>query len=282
MGFGPESVGGVSMQEAKRGPKGEAVRLCWLAASLTLVLTGAGCASKPHYDIAEGPSAQAGAGAQPDTESSKKHHHNKKKDKADAEKPADDDGTMRSSTDQDNNWGDAFTAPLEDLNLKRQAIPAILQSAITKPYDLTGLDTCEAIAGEVAQLDVLLGADFDEPPPPANDDSMAEKGQRMAGHAAVGAVRSASRSIIPFRGIVRKMTGAERHEREVDTAIQAGKVRRAYLKGVGMNKNCAPPAAPSWFKPRVYMQTYTDGQQAQPAAAPPPAPQKRKSNRRYR
>jgi hypothetical protein len=78
----------------------------------------------------------------------------------------------------------------------------------------------------------------------------------MANNAAVGAVRGASRSIIPFRGLVRQMTGADAHAKEVDTAIQAGKVRRAYLKGVGMNKNCAPPAAPSWFKPRVYVDTY--------------------------
>jgi len=35
----------------------------------------------------------------------------------------------------------------------------------------------------------------------------------------------------------------------VRKAIEAGAVRRGYLKGVGMRMNCAPPAAPSWFVP---------------------------------
>ncbi|MBW8883167.1 MAG: hypothetical protein JF615_17675, partial [Asticcacaulis sp.] len=156
---------------------------------------------------------------------------------------------MRSSSEQDNDWSDAVQAPLEDLNLKRQEIPDILRNAVAKPYDLTGLDHCDAIAAEVAQLDGLLGKDFDEPPAPPDTRTNSEKGKAFANKQAVGAMRNAARSVIPFRGFFRYVTGAERLQKEVDTAIQAGKVRRAYLKGVGMNKNCAPPAAPSWFKP---------------------------------
>ena len=192
------------------------------------------------------------------------------------ERAAKSDQTVHSSNETDNNWGDAFTAPLEDLNLKRKNIPDILIKAISKPYDLSGLDRCEDIAAEVSQLDALLGADFDEPPPPKDTSTMTQKGGRMANNAAVGAVRGATRSIIPFRGLVRQMTGADAHQKELDTAIQAGKVRRAYLKGVGMNKNCAPPAAPSWFIPRVYVDTYTDGmtQKTSPAA-------KKRSSRKH-
>lgn len=207
--------------------------------SMVLVLSGGlltACASKPEYDISQ--NAQRPNRAQ----------------RADASKPA--DQQMRSSQEPNNSWGDAAMAPLEDLNLKREQIPLILQDSVNKPYDLTGLDRCDAIAREVRKLDALLGKDFDEPPPPKDDSSMADKSGKMANNAAVGAVRGASRSIIPFRGLVRQMTGADAHAKEVDTAIQAGKVRRAYLKGVGMNKNCAPPAAPSWFKPRVYVDTY--------------------------
>ena len=188
------------------------------------------CASKPHDAIDDG--------GQPQTNGQQ----------------------MRASTDENHSWGDAVQAPLEDLNLKREAIPQILAEAIEKPYDLTGLDHCEAIAAEVGKLDALLGKDFDEPPPPKDDRSMTQKGESMGNNAAVGAVRGAARSIIPFRGLVRQVTGADAHAKQVDTAIQAGKVRRAYLKGVGMNKNCAPPAAPSWFKPRVYVDTYVQDQ----------------------
>jgi len=187
-------------------------------------LTLAGCASSPKYDTAEG------AAPKGDTPKSQ---------------------VVRSSDDDSgNDWGDAVTAPLTDLNLKRVRIPQILLDAMQRPYDLNGLDRCETIADEVTKLDTVLGADLDEPPPPPDTSTMGQKGGRMAKKAGVGAVTRATRSIIPFRGLVREMTGAERHEKEVNAAIQAGKVRRAYLKGVGMNKNCAPPAAPSWFKPK--------------------------------
>ena len=93
-----------------------------------------------------------------------------------------------------------------------------------------------------------------------------------------GSVRNATRGIIPFRGLVRQVTGAQRHQKDMDRAIQAGKVRRAYLKGVGMNKNCAPPAAPSWFVPRVYTDTYMDGAKPKPLLVPD-KPRKRSSRK---
>ena len=207
--------------------------LRWVAPVLVaaLALSLAGCSGTPKYSVDGDASA-----------------HNKNSKDANHQ--------VRASTDHDNNWGDAVTAPLDDLNLRREEIPQILQDSITKPYDLTGLDHCDQIAAEVNKLNALLGEDFDEPPPPPDQSTMTQKGSKMANNAAVDAVRGAARSIIPFRGLVRQVSGADAHAKEVDKAIQAGKVRRAYLKGVGMNKNCAPPAAPSWFKPRVYVQTY--------------------------
>ncbi len=210
--------------------KSKALGGVYVSLPVACVLSGlilAGCASHPSYDVAEKgkPASQAAASA--------------------------DNQQVRGSNDTDNDWGDAMTAPLEDLNLKRIRIPQILLDATQRPYDLNGLDTCDTIAAEVRKLDAVLGADLDEPPPPPDSSTMTQKGGRMANNAAVGAVRGATRSIIPFRGLVRQMTGADRHAKEVDGAIQAGRVRRAYLKGVGMNKNCAPPAAPSWFVPKV-------------------------------
>ncbi len=218
-----------------------------------VVFTGlilGGCASHPDYDAGDAAKAPAKAkgGAEP----------------------------LHYSTEQNNDWGDAMTAPLEDLNLKRTAIPQILLDATQRPYDLNGLSNCDTIADEVRKLDAVLGADLDEPPPPPDSSTMGEKGGRMANRAAVGAVRNATRSIIPFRGLMRQMTGAERHTREVDAAIQAGKVRRAYLKGVGMNKNCAPPAAPQWFKPKAYITV--DPDYAPQDGVPP---KKKKTSRKH-
>src|SRR5258705_4295618 len=63
--------------------------------------------------------------------------------------------------------------------------------------------------------------------------------------AGLGFVAGAASETIPFRGWVRKLSGAERHDRFVQGAINAGAVRRAYLKGLGEAKGCDPPATPS-------------------------------------
>ncbi len=228
---------------------------CLLMMAASLLLSACASHDKPQYDISTGAGRRGADGSAPDDGRTRGRQ-----------------GQVRASNQPDDSWGDAVMAPLEDLNLRKQEIPDILTRAITKPYDLTGLDSCENIAAEVSRLDALLGADFDEPPPPPDQRNLAQKGGSAANKAAVGAVRNASRSIIPFRGIVRSVTGADAHQKQMDTAIQAGKVRRAYLKGVGMNKNCAPPAAPSWFKPRVYVQSYDN----QPQPMPVPARPKRK------
>jgi hypothetical protein len=144
--------------------------------------------------------------------------------------------------------GEAVTAPLEDLNLKRKLIPAILLRAEDNPYGLEGMGSCEAMAAEVGKLDDALGPDMDEPPPPRRTRSQiaADEGAR----ATLNVVRDTTTDIIPMRGWVRRLTGAQQHSSHVQHAIRAGTMRRSYLKGVGMQRNCNPPAAPSWFRPR--------------------------------
>ncbi|MES2033490.1 MAG: hypothetical protein V4466_04885 [Pseudomonadota bacterium] len=154
----------------------------------------------------------------------------------------------RGSTQTRPNLRDAVTAPLDDLNLKHTEIPDVLKRAVAGPYEMDGMTRCEAIAAEVGRLDAALGRDLDEPPPPDRRTRIQKVGQ-MAGDAAVGAVEDETRSVLPFRGWVRKLSGAERRDKRVAAAINAGKIRRGYLKGAGMQMNCAPPAAPSWFVP---------------------------------
>ncbi len=43
---------------------------------------------------------------------------------------------------------------------------------------------------------------------------------------------------MPFRGWIRRLSGAERHARDVAAAIAAGTARRAFLKGVGQGRIC--------------------------------------------
>lgn len=159
------------------------------------------------------------------------------------------------TTQRGDTMRDAVTAPLEDLNLKRKDIPAVLTRAVADPYDVVGLERCEPIAAEIGRLDAALGPDLDEAPPP-DDRSKGKKVVDGAWKAGVAEVRDQTTHVLPFRGWIRKLTGAARHDRAVQAAIRSGGIRRGYLKGVGMRMNCAPPAAPSWFVP-----------------APPPRPQ---------
>lgn len=145
-------------------------------------------------------------------------------------------------------FGAAVTAPLEDLNLRRQVIPTGLLQAEANPYDMRNMNRCSTIAAEVARLDEALGPDADEPPAP-DGRIMSERAADAAAQGALGAIRDATTDFIPGRSWIRRLSGAEQHSRHVQSAIQAGRLRRAFLKGMGMQRNCAPPAAPSWFQP---------------------------------
>lgn len=137
----------------------------------------------------------------------------------------------------------AATAPLADLNLVKAEIPDVLRQAAANPYAAPMDKSCAAITAAVQSLDAVLGADLDTPQTASNP-SLIDRGSDAAGNAAVGALRSTAEGVIPFRGWVRKLTGAEKYSREVAASITAGTVRRAYLKGLGQAANCEAPAAP--------------------------------------
>lgn len=146
-------------------------------------------------------------------------------------------------------FGAAATAPLDDLNLRREYIPTVLLQAEANPYELRNLDQCATIGAEIGRLTEALGPDTDEPPP-VDGSFLSERAADAASAAALDAVRDAATDFIPGRSWIRRLSGAERHSRHVQSAVQAGRMRRAFLKGVGMQRNCAPPAAPGWFRPQ--------------------------------
>lgn len=138
----------------------------------------------------------------------------------------------------------AAMAPLRDMNLLRTKIPPVLLEAMADPYARPPKKTnCDTLISMVAPLDLALGEDVDRVPPQENEDLM-DRGKRMAGSAAFGAVASAAQDLIPMRGWVRKLSGAEKHDRLVQSAMASGAIRRAYLKGLGEARGCNPPATP--------------------------------------
>lgn len=125
---------------------------------------------------------------------------------------------------------DVATTPITDLNLRKDEIPQLLIDAQVRPYDLNGLTRCNQISAQIEQFDAMLGDDIDLPQ---------SAGQRVsAGRVAQSVVGS----LIPFRGIVREVSGANDQRRRFQLAIEAGIARRAFLKGVGQQRGCRYPA----------------------------------------
>jgi hypothetical protein len=139
---------------------------------------------------------------------------------------------------------DAVKAPLRDLNLTLDNVPLILVRAYAKPYDMTGLTSCAAILDQVSALDLALGPDVDIPRAGTPQEDMFDKGRGLAGDAALDAVRSATTGVIPVRGWVRRLSGANRAEQEAKAIVLAGSVRRGFLKALGVQQSCEWPAAP--------------------------------------
>jgi hypothetical protein len=133
-------------------------------------------------------------------------------------------------TQQDVDAKDVALTPLSDLNLRKGEIPPLLIAAQDDPYTLAGLTRCPLIAAAVGDLDAVLGDDIDV--------AQANKQRMSAGRVA----QSVAGSFIPFRGVIREISGANSQERKIQAAIYAGTARRAFLKGIGQQRGCRYPA----------------------------------------
>lgn len=165
----------------------------------------------------------------------------------------------------------AATAPLRDLNVVRTKIPGVLLETLNDPYARPPRNwKCPQLIALVRPLDEALGPDIDRIPP--GDEDLMDRSKETA----LGAAADFASDAIPFRGWVRKLSGAERHDKLVQSAIVAGNIRRGYLKGLGEAKGCNPPATPS--HERDGSPPATDGMRKglkprYPVRPPPAAPQ---------
>lgn len=125
---------------------------------------------------------------------------------------------------------DVAATPVTDLNLRKDEIPQLLLDAQTRPYDLSGLGKCGQLAARIGEFDAILGDDIDLPQTPTQRVSAGRIGQYVVG------------SFIPFRGLIREVSGAADQQRRLNAAISAGLMRRSFLKGVGQERGCRYPA----------------------------------------
>lgn len=140
---------------------------------------------------------------------------------------------------------DAAIAPLKDVGLVRPEIPPVL-AQLDFPYEVEKLGgACAQVSYELGQLDAVLGAEVYLSEEAKR--SMRDKGMDAAGDAAADAMKGAATDLIPFRGIVRKASGADRAAKDFAEARALGQMRRAFLRGYGAALGCPAvlPAAPS-------------------------------------
>lgn len=131
-----------------------------------------------------------------------------------------------------------ITQPVRDVGLSKRQIADVLQAARENPYSTTGLRRCGDIDREVQALNAVLGPDFDT----AGRDK-----QDVAENLATAGAEGVINSFIPFRGLIREVTGAASQDRRYQAAVIAGSARRGFLKGIAQHRRCrlTPYVAPT-------------------------------------
>ena len=119
--------------------------------------------------------------------------------------------------------------PVHDVGLFNPDVPDVLARATRSPYDLTNLSTCEQIYDEIDHLSAFLGPDLDK--------AERQKDNRLSNLAVAGG-KSITSSIIPFRTLVREVSGAAPAARRYEEALDSGFARRGFLKGISLKQGC--------------------------------------------
>lgn len=126
--------------------------------------------------------------------------------------------------------GKIVTQPARDVGASKITIPAVLIHARGDPYTLAGTENCASIDAEMAQLDEALGPDFEAGDP--------DKKENKAGRLARAGGQTVVNAIIPFRALVREISGAAPAQRRLNDAVDAGFARRGYLRAIRQAQAC--------------------------------------------
>lgn len=120
--------------------------------------------------------------------------------------------------------------PLKDLNIIQDKVNPDIERIMNDPYTLKGIKTCADYKAAITRLTTVLGPDVDSPEFKKKDKTPAEQALSLG--------ESAAASLVPFSGVIRRLSGAEAKQNYAKAAIYAGSVRRAYLKGMARGKGC--------------------------------------------
>jgi hypothetical protein len=120
------------------------------------------------------------------------------------------------------------------LGLTGADVPPLLAAIKAEPYKAPVMPACDTVPAEILAINDLIGADLDTPPEPEDTKkSLIAKGSDVA------------RGLVPYGGVVRFVTGANKKDKELREAMLAGYARRGFLRGVQVNLKCHPDPPPS-------------------------------------
>ena len=132
------------------------------------------------------------------------------------------------------NVKDAALSPLEDLNIRRREFPPLLIN-IDDPYALPADQSCAGYATSIAELDAVLGVDYDHPDLDlTSSDSFNERGKDLG----LAGVNAGAGFFIPGRALIAEATGSAPRQRYIRALFQRGVTRRGFLKGTARSKGC--------------------------------------------
>lgn len=125
--------------------------------------------------------------------------------------------------------GRIASQPVKDVGVAKTTIPPVLIAASANPYDMKGIKTCRDISAAFHALTDVIGPDF----------KVGEvKKENKAGKLAEAGGQTVVNSLIPFRGLVREVTGAAPAQRRLNRAFDAGYARRGFLRGIHQTRKC--------------------------------------------
>ena len=122
--------------------------------------------------------------------------------------------------------GQVVSQPVRDVGIEKTKTPPLLVEVSRNPYGTAGTATCRQITASISDLSALIGPDYASSSAPKKQSLVKAGGQAVVN------------SLIPFRGIVREVSGAAPAERRYDAAVTAGFARRGFLRGLQRARNC--------------------------------------------
>ena len=178
---------------------------------------------------------------------------------------------------------EAAQTPIEDIGLIEDPIPEELQKYMENPYALPEPMTCEETLKQITRLDQLLGSDASAPAekngvPLVKSGEYITRGSKAAKERVADSVTGYV-NVLPFRSVVRYLSGAEKHVREIEKAKRAGFTRRSFLKGLAKGHDCKPLATPAPKTGEINIEMEAVGSGLKPESKPEPETRERPRRR---